>query len=528
MMPTKRRSILAATASAALARPSRAQSSSARTLRLVPQADLANLDPIWTPAAVTNNHGYTVFDTLYALDERLQVRPQMADGHQVSDDGVTWTIKLRSGLIFHDGEPVRGRDCVASLLRWSKRDGFGQMLARVVDGWEAPDDLTIRIRLKSPFPRLLEALGKRSIFTPFIMPERLAQTEPTRQITEMIGSGPYRFVRDEWSSGNRVVYARHEAYVPRDEPASLLAGGKHAHFDRIEWRIVPDASTATAALLRGEVDWLEQTMPDLNPMMTRNSNVRVEALDQYGTLSFLRFNSLTPPFNNPALRRAVLGAIDQDAYMQAVTGGNIRWQRCASMFPCGVPFSNEVGAPFLRSPPDLAKARDAIAAAGYAGERVVIMSPSDFASIAPLGDITADALAKAGMNIDLQTMDWGTLVQRRASRAPVEAGVWNIFHSWAPATSMMTPAFNDYVRGLGAGGYFGWYENARIEALIGDWLTASTDQQQQAIYDAVQAEAWAAPPTIMLGQYFPTTAYRGDLTGRITTSSPLPWNIRRA
>ncbi|MEO3475350.1 ABC transporter substrate-binding protein [Roseomonas sp. CAU 1739] len=527
MISTRRRTVLAVPVAAALARPAWAQSPATRTLRLVPQADLANLDPIWTPAAVTNNHGYAIFDTLYALDERLLVRPQMAESHLVTDDRLIWTIRLRPGLVFHDGEPVRARDCVASLLRWSRRDGFGQMLARATEVWEAPDDRTIRIRLKTPFPRLLEALGKRSIFTPFIMPERLAQTEPTRQVTEMIGSGPYRFIRSEWSSGNRAVYARHEAYVPRDEPASLLAGGKRAHFDRIEWTIIPDASTATSALLRGEVDWLEQTMPDLNPMMTRNRQLRVEPLDQYGILSFLRFNTLVPPFDNPALRRAVLGAIDQDAYMQAVTGGNIRWQRCASMFPCGVPFSREVGAPLLQSPPDLAKAREAIAAAGYAGQRVVIMNPSDFASIAPLGEITADALAKAGMTVDLQTMDWGTLVQRRASRSPVEAGGWNVFHSWAPATSMMTPAFNDYVRGLGAGGYFGWYENPRIEAMIGDWLNAATDEAQQAIYDAVQAETWAAPPTIMLGQYFPTTAYRGDLTGRIPTSSPLPWNIRR-
>lgn len=526
-MPMRRRTFLATAAAAGLAQPAAGQSASARVLRLVPQADLANLDPIWTPAAVTNNHAYAVFDTLYALDEQLRVRPQMAEGHQVADDKLTWTIRLRQGLKFHDDEPVRARDCVASLQRWSKRDGFGQMLARVVDAWEAPDDLTLRIRLTSPFPRLPEALGKRSIFAPFIMPERLAQTEHTRQVTEMIGSGPYRFLRDEWSSGNRAAYARHDGYVPRDEPASLLAGGKRAHFERIEWQIIPDASTATAALLRGEVDWLEQTMPDLNPLMTRSRNVRVEALDQYGVISFLRFNTLTPPFNNPALRRALLGAIDQDAYMQAVTGGTIRWQRCASMFPCGVPFSSEIGAPFLQSPPDLAKAREAIVAAGYAGERVVIMNPSDFASIAPLGEITADALTRIGMKVELQTMDWGTLVQRRASQAPVEAGGWNIFHSWAPATSMMNPAFNDYVRGLGVGGYFGWYENARIEAMIGDWLNASTDQAQQAIYDAIQAEIWSAPPTIMLGQYFPTTAYRSDLTGRIATSSPLPWNIRR-
>lgn len=528
MTMMKRRSFLAGSAASLIARPAIAQTPNARTLRVIPQADLANLDPIWTPAAVTNSHGYMIFDTLYALDDKLQVRPQMAEGHQVSDDQRTWTIRLRDGLKFHDGEPVRSKDCVASLIRWAKKDAFGGMLARSVDAWETPDDRTLRIKLSKPFPRLLDAIGKRSLYTPFMMPERLALTDPAKQVTEMIGSGPFRFLKDEWSVGNRAVYAKFENYIPREEAASLMAGGKRAHFDRVEWRIIPDASTAAAALAQGEVDWLEQSLPDLNPTIAKNKNLRVEQLDPYGLISFLRFNTLTPPFNNGKLRHALLGAIDQDAYMHAVTGDNLKWRRCASMFPCGMPFENELGAKFLASPPDFAKVREAVKAAGYAGERVVIMSPSDFASIAPLGDVTADALTKAGLNVDLQVMDWGTVVQRRGSKAPVESGGWNIFHSWAPAVGMMNPVLNDYTRGLGPSGYFGWYENAAAEKLVDDWMVANTDQQRQSIYDAIQAETFAAPPTIMLGQYFPTTALRSDLTGRIPTNTPLGWSIRRA
>ncbi|PIT05959.1 ABC transporter substrate-binding protein [Bradyrhizobium nitroreducens] len=527
MSSISRRSFVASAAATLLARPALSRSADSRTLRLVPQADLANLDPIWTPAAVTNTHGYTIFDTLYAFDERLQIKPQMAEGHEVSDDQLTWTIRLRPGLKFHDGEPVRARDCVASLIRWSKRDAFGQMLSKCVDAWEHSDDRTVRIKLAKPFPRLLDGIGKRALYTPFIMPERLALTDPNKQVTEMVGSGPYRFLRDEWSVGNRAAYARFEGYIPRDEPASLLSGGKRAAFERIEWQIIPDASTAVAALAKGEVDWVEQTLPDLNPVLARNRNVYVEQLDQYGLISFLRFNTLTAPFNNGKLRHALLGAIDQTAYMEAVTGGNLKWRACASMFPCGMPFSNELGAQFLRSPPDLNKAREAVKASGYAGERVVIMSPSDFPSIGPLADVTADAFSKVGLNVDLQVMDWGTLVQRRTSKAPVESGGWSIFHSWAPAVNMMNPVLNDYTRGLGAGGYFGWYENAEIEKLVGDWMTAVTDQARQSVFDAIQTQTWEAPPTILLGQYFPTTALRADLAGRIPVTSPLPWNIHR-
>jgi peptide/nickel transport system substrate-binding protein len=496
-------------------------------LRLVPQADLANLDPIWTTAAVTLNHGYTIFDTLFALDENFRPKPQMAEGYQLSDDQRIWSIRLRQNLKFHDGEPVRARDCIASLMRWSKRDPIGQMLARVVDAWEAPDERTIRIRLSRPFPLLLDGLSKRANFAPFIMPERLAVTDPGTQITEMVGSGPYRFLKDQWSAGNQAVYARHDGYVPRDEPSSFMAGGKRAHFERIEWQIIPDASTATSALLRGEVDWVEQTMPDLNGMLLRSRDVRLEPIDGHGLISFLRFNVTAAPFNNGKLRHAILGAIDQESYMQAVTGDAIRWQRCASMFPCGVPYSREIGTSLLNSSRDPNKVRDAIKAAGYAGERIVIMNPTDFPSISPLGHVTADILSKVGMNVDLQSMDWGTLVQRRASKAPAEAGGWSIFHSWAGATSMINPVLNDYIRGLGAGGYFGWFENAAIEKLVDDWVNATTEEQRQEIVDGIQAVVWSAPPTIMLGQYYPTTGLRGDLTGRVPASMPLPWNIRR-
>ncbi len=120
----QRRTFVAAGA-CLLATPALGQSSRAGTLRLVPQASLTSLDPIWTTASVTTGHGYAVFDTLYALDSQLRPQPQMAEGHEVSSDGLTWLIRLRPGLKFHDGEPVRAVDCVASLQRWSKRDSFG-------------------------------------------------------------------------------------------------------------------------------------------------------------------------------------------------------------------------------------------------------------------------------------------------------------------------------------------------------------------------------------------------------------------
>lgn len=521
-----RRGFMAASG-AVLALPAIAQPARSRTLRMIPQANLTALDPIWTTASVTTGHGYAVFDTLYSLDAKLQPQPQMAEGHEVSADQLTWLIKLRPGLKFHDGEPVLARDCAASLSRWSKRDSFGQIMARFVDSLEAADDRTIRIRLKKPFAPLLDAIAKPASMVAFMMPERLAKTDPMTQVTEMIGSGPMRFLKDEFDAGNRMAYARNEAYVPRDEPASFMAGGKRVHFDRIEWQVIPDAATAAAALQNGEVDWWEFTLPDLNPLLKRTKDVTVKQIDELGFISILRFNCLTAPFNNAKLRHAILGALDQADYMRAVNGDNVSWNRCASMFPCGTRYATEIGAPLLNTKRDLAKAREAVKAAGYNGEKIVIINPADFPSIAPLGNVTADLLTKLGMNVELQTMDWGTLGQRRTMKAPADQGGWNIFHTWTTSVSIYNPGLNYYLRGQGDAGWFGWFENAKIESLTDGWTRANTDAEKQAVFDAIQTEAWAQTPFVPLGQYFPTTAYRSNIVDRIAATNAIPWNVRR-
>jgi peptide/nickel transport system substrate-binding protein len=534
----QRRSLLAGAsasllANAALVRPGLAQpavatSSRAKTLRLVPQASLTSLDPIWTTASVTTGHGYAVFDVLYSLDANLRPKPQMAEGHDVSADGRIWTIKLRQGLRFHDGEAVRAADCVASLIRWSKRDSFGQTLAKLVDAWEAVDDRTLRIRLKQPFAPLLDALGKPASVVPFIMPERLARTDANTQVSEMIGSGPYRFVKDEFVSGSRVAYAKFDGYVPRDEPADFMAGGKRAFFERIEWQIIPDPATAAAALQNKEVDWWEFALPDLIPLLKRDSGIKVTQIDDLGFIAIMRFNAAQKPFDNPKLRRAVLQAVDQADYMRAVNGDSVPWKECAAVFPCGLPFVNEIGKGAINQPFDLARSREAIKQAGYAGERVVVINPGDFPSVGPLGEVTADLLRRLGMNVDLQTMDWGSVIQRRTVQTPVDAGGWSIFHTWTTSVSITNPALNYYIRGQGKTGWFGWYENPEIERLSDAWAQASTDAEKQPLFDAIQRQAFETAPIVPLGQYYPATAYRTDIVDRIAATNALPWNIRRA
>jgi peptide/nickel transport system substrate-binding protein len=524
----RRRSFLAAAASLPAA-PALAQPARARTLRFVPQANLTSLDPIWTTAAVTENHGWTVFDTLYGMTDDLRVQPQMAEGHTVSDDGLTWNIRLREGLRWHDGEPVRAQDCAPSLARWSRRDTFGQSLGAVVDAWEAADDRTIRIKLKSRFPLLLEALAKPAAVVPFMMPERLARTDPFQQVTEMVGSGPYRFLRDEYVSGSRVAYAKFDGYVPRQEAASRTAGGKVAHFDRIEWTIMPDSATASAALQAGEIDWWEQINADLAPRLRRTRGVEVAVLNTLGYIGVARFNHLHAPFNNPAIRRALLGAITQEDFLRGVTGNDpSAFKQCLSMWPCGTPYESTTANTAMQGARDLDAVRAAIRAAGYNNEKVVIINPTDFPTIGPFGQIMADLLKRLGMNVDLVETDWGSVVQRRASKEPPERGGWSIFHTWWPGVSIINPAVNATLRGQGDRGWFGWYDNPRVEAAASQWLLAETEAEQKRLADVIQRESFEQVPILPLGQFFIATAYRSGLSGFVQGSGAYPWNVRRA
>ena len=522
-----RRDLLAA-GLATLATPALGQPARARVLRFVPQANLTSLDPIWTTAAVTENHGWSVFDTLYGMTDDLKVAPQMAEGHSTSDDGLTWLIRLREGLRWHDGQPVLARDCAASLARWSRRDTFGQSLGAVVEAWEAADDRTIRIRLKSRFPLLLDALAKPAAVVPFMMPERIARTDPFQQITEVVGSGPYRFLPDEYVSGSRATYAKFDGYVPRQEPPSRTAGGKVAMMDRVEWTIMPDSATAAAALQAGEIDWWEQINADLAPLLRRARGVQVEVLNTLGYIGVARFNCLHPPFDKPAVRRALLGAVNQDDYLRGVTGNDPSSLRlCPSMWPCGTPYESATGNELLRGPRDLDRVRTELRAAGYNGEKVVIINPTDFPTIGPFGQVTADLLRRLGMNVELVETDWGSVVQRRASKEPPDRGGWSIFHTWWPSVSIINPAVNATLRGQGDRGWFGWYNNPRVEEAASQWLLAATEAEQKRLADVIQRESFENAPILPLGQFFIASAYRSGLTGFLKGNAPYPWNIRR-
>ncbi len=527
----KRRAFVA-TAAATLALPAVARPPSGQVFRFIPQTDLAVLDPIWTTAYVTRNHGYLVFDTLYGQTgpkNGFKATPQMLAGHTMEDDGKTWKLTLRDGLLFHDGQRVLARDCVASIRRWSARDALGQALMQRTDEISAPDDRTIQFRLTKPFALLPDALGKAASNMCAIMPERLASTDPFKQVTEMVGSGPFRFKADERVSGSRVVYERFTNYKPREGGGApeWTSGPKVAHFDRVEWHVIPDPATAAAALQQGEVDGWELPLSDLQPLLRRNSRLRIELVYEAGSTMLLRPNHLFPPFDNPAVRRALLGVIDQTEAMIAVVGTDPSlWRVPCGFFPPGAPMASDTGMAALDGKRDYDRAKQDLQAAGYKGETVVLLVPTDYPILKAASDVAASVMRRAGMNVDDQAADWGTVVQRRASRSPPAQGGWSAFCTSVSGNDLFTPATHTQLRGNGGQAWFGWPTDATMEALRDQWFEAADLAGQQRIASEIQAQAFANVPYWPLGSFYNLSAYRGDITG-IVHGFPIFWNLQR-
>jgi peptide/nickel transport system substrate-binding protein len=404
---------------------------------------------------------------------------------------------------------------VASLRRWGVRDPFGQALMAATDDLSAPSDKQVVFRLSRPFPLLPQALAKPTIMMPAIMPERLAAAPAGKMITEMVGSGPFRFLADERVSGARNVYAKFEKYVPRQGVASFCAGPRVAHFDRVEWLTTPDPSTQASALHAGEVDWVEQPVMDLVPSLKADRSLVVEVIETRGLIGMLRFNHLYPPFDNPAIRRAVLHAVNQKEFMTAVAGegDSSLINDHAGFFPPSSRYASDVGMENFSASPDMAALRKAVTAAGYGGEKVVFLGAADVPRITAVCQVGADMLTKLGFNVDYVSTDWGTVVQRNMHQEPIGEGGWSMFGAMTGGLDWDNPACNSALRGNGRAAVAGWPTAPKLEALRDQWLRAPDMAAQKALAVDIQRQAFIDVPTLPLGLYYQPVAYRNDLTG---------------
>lgn len=518
----------AALAAAALlfSAPAEAQPAGNRVLRVAPHADLKTLDPVAASIVITRMHGLMIYETLFAWDSNLQPKPQMVESFDTSPDKLSWTFKLRPGLKFHDGQPVTTKDVIASLERWMKRDTIGGKLGEYTAGMEAKDERTFVLKLKRPMALVPFALGSAVGQIPVIMRESDAKSDPMKPVTETIGSGPFRFNREEWRSGSKVVYDRNPDYVPRSEPADGLAGGRVVKVDRVEWLIMPDAATAAAALQTGEIDIWEQPSQDLIPVVSASREVKVERYSNLANQVMLRPNHLHPPFDDPKARLALAYATEQSDFLAAGFGDEQWWKRCNAYFVCGGPNGTEAGTePFAK--PDLDKARQLLKESGYKGEPLVLSTSNDIAPIGRMAEVAAAQLKAAGFNVDVQFADWGAVTTRQQNRNPPAQGGWNLFVTYASGATMQSPLTNIGTNMACERAWAGWPCDAEAEKLRGAVVDAPDDASGKLAVEALHRRLAEMQPYRVLGQFDQPYARRANVAGLLQAPVMLFWNVEK-
>ncbi|NYT62527.1 ABC transporter substrate-binding protein [Alcaligenaceae bacterium] len=499
----------------------------AQTVTAVMHSALRVLDPVITTAYITRTHGYMIYDTLLATDANAQIQPQMVDKWVVSDDGKTYTFTLRPGLKWHDGQPVKSEDCIASIKRWAERDKMGQVLLELAADMKVVDDSTFQIVLTQPTNLVLRTLAKASGTAPFMMPKRIAETPSSKAITEHIGSGPFKWVAEEFKPGLKAVYAKNTDYVPRAEPINFTAGGKVVNVDRVVWAVMPDNMTAVNALMSGEIDYIEAVPYDLLPMLEGNKDLNVGIIDKVGYQVMYRMNFLHPPFDNQLVRQAAMYAVSQDDVMKALVGNAKYYKTCAALFGCGMPYESSYGQDMVVSS-NIDKAKALLKQAGYDGTPVVILHPTDVYSLSVPPMVIASALRKAGFKVDLQAMDWQTVVTRRAGSEPPAQGGWNIFTTSWSLLDIQDPLRNATVAGNGKQAWFGWPTMPKVEGLRRDFALASDEAKLKSLAEQVQHLAIDEGMVGPLGQYNSVAAYRTNITNVPIEPIPLFWSMKKA
>lgn len=528
----KIRTLLAATfiagAAALAAAPAFAQQQ--KTLRVTMHADVRTLDPFWTTQTIAGIHGMMVYDTLFSSDANLKPQPQMVDSWTVSDDRKVYTFKLRDGLTFHDGSPVTAKDVVASMNRWGKRDGAGKQLMAFTTSIVAKDEKTFVWSMSEPYGLLIDILAKTGTSIPFIMREKEAMVDPFQQIQEVVGSGPFVFKKDEWKPGNVTVYEKFKGYVPRKEPASGHAGGKVVKVDRVEFVWLSDPQTAQSALVAGEIDYLENPQADFLPILESTPGIKIESHPAMGTMGILQLNHLHPPFNNVKARQAMLYIINNADYLNTIAANPKLQKLCFSYWGCGVEMETDAGSEPYKGPKDYKKAEQLFKEAGYNGEPITILHATDHQYINPANLVMIQQLRKAGfLKLDVQAMDWGAVVARRAKKETPDKGGWNIFITGTTVLTSSSPVTHTSI-GMGCDkAWFGWPCDAEFEETRRAWAFAPDTATRKKLAIELSKQAYEKVPYISFAQWVGPVAYRSDkISGVLSVPSVPPmWNIEK-
>jgi len=495
----------------------------ARTIRAVFHGDIPTYDPIWTTANMSAYHGGMVYDTLFGIDDKQQPQPQMVKKWGLADDKLTWTFELRDGLKWTDGTAVTTADIVPSLKRWAARDGGGQHMMQRVKDIAAKDDKTFTIQFKERYGLTLDVLAKTSTPICFMMRKKEAETDPMQKIEQVVGSGPFKLNLDETKPGTQYVYDRNPDYVPRSEPPSGIAGGKVVKVDRVVYINMPDGQTAVAALQAGEIDFYEIPPTDLLDQLESDKNIRVQVLNDLGQVGQIRLNFLHPPFDNEKARQAMLYIVKQDDFMKATFGNSKYAKSCPSYFGMGTPMENDANTDWYKGGQNFAKAKELLKEGGYDGRPVVLLQATNIPYMSNSAQVLAQEMRQAGMNVQVEAMDWSNVVTRRANKAPPDQGGWNIFITSSGGSAIGNPILLSAHAATGDKAWFGWPSDAKQEQLRNKWALAETLEERKAVGRELQANAWKFVPQLYYGQWIQPAAERVNIKGILPVAEIIPW-----
>ena len=514
-------------ATAAMVAPSvvlgQARPGTARSVRAVMHGDVSSYDPIWTTANMAAYHGAMVYDTLFGVDEKSVPQPQMVSKYGLSDDKLTWTFELRDGMKWHDGTDVTTADIVPSLRRWAARDGAGQHMMERVKDISAKDAKTFVMSMREPYGLVLDALAKTSTPVNFMMRKREAETDPMQKIEQIVGSGPFRFNQDDTKAGTQYVYDRNPNYNPRSEAPSGISGGKVVKLDRVTFVTMSDPQTAVAALQAGEIDFYEIPLIDQLPQLESDRNIKIQVMNELGSVGWIRLNFLHPPFNHPKARQAMLYIVKQADHMKVTFSDPKYYKTCSSLFTCGSPMENDANTDWFKGGQNFAKAKQLFAEAGYKGEPILLMQATNIAYMSNSAQVLAQEMRQAGLNVQVAPMDWANVIQRRANKSAPDQGGWNIFITSAGGPAVGNPIALAGHAATGERGWFGWPSDEKHEVLRNKWASAPDLASRKAAARELQQNAWDFVPHLYFGQWVQPAAYRANLRGLIPVPEIVPW-----
>ena len=310
--------------------------------------------------------------------------------------------------------------------------------------------------------------------------------------------------------------------------ASWLAGGKRMLVDRIEWVVIPDPATASAALQNGEVDWWEEPILDVVPLLRKNRNLMVDIADPLGNIGFLSINHLHLPFNEVRARRAILTALSQEDFMRAYVGDDDRmWQRLPGFITLDTPLYNEEGGDILKGPRSIEAAKKLLAQSGYTGQPITCFAVQDIPVLRAWSDVLADLLKRLGMKVDFVATDWGTTIARSLQKSPPGKGGWHMFCSWSAGAVCTNPWTNKRLRAKGDNFVNGWANSPQVEAEIASWLDAKTLDEEKTAARRINKAALDHVVCIPLGFYSQYQAWRKNISGIVPRPLPSFWGVSK-